>query len=438
MQRIVLIVILFISSFANGQKIEFKDSNDEYDITNEMMQLCIHLKFYVEIIANKNLYIDKVENGIIYFEVAKYTQEEKDLINLEIDSWVNFSNISTDKRTEDLTYNIGVDTDWDDLHSVSENLEDVSEFTSPVEDQFAHHPNCEDIEAFQTCDLGLFPENYSGVIKCCKNGKVAHIWNLKNGKLNGKEIIYDVNTMRVQGYILDDSTVTEKNYTNGLLDGPQKKWLSMSNGNVGGEVERKRIQLYEYNYVNGKLNNLQKEWDESGQLKYEKNYSEDKLNGLQREWYNNGQLKYERNYFNNKLDGLQREYYENGQLNNEEKYKQGKLNGTQRSWYENGQLKYEKNYTNEKLDGLHSEWYENGLLNYEENYKDGKLDGLYRYWDSEGQILYSYYYIGGNKEGLQKEWFSNGQLHKEYTIYKGDIINEKCWDPDGNLMQCTH
>jgi len=104
----------------NEQKIVFKDSKDEYDVTNEMMQLLIHLKFYIDTIANKDLYIDKVENGIVYIDPTKYTKEEKDLINKTIDEWISFSNINTDKRTEDLTYNFGTDTDWDDLHPMDD------------------------------------------------------------------------------------------------------------------------------------------------------------------------------------------------------------------------------------------------------------------------------------------------------------------------------
>ena len=104
----------------NEQKVVFSDPKDEYDITNEMMQLLVHLKFYIDTTANKLLYIDKVENGIIYIDSSKYTKEEKQLINDEIDHWISFTNISTDKRSEDLTYNFGVDTDWYDLHPIED------------------------------------------------------------------------------------------------------------------------------------------------------------------------------------------------------------------------------------------------------------------------------------------------------------------------------
>ena len=115
MKRIILTESQYkrlIKKRLNEQKVVFKDPKDEYDITNEMMQLLIHLKFYIDTTANKSLYIDKVENGVIYIDSSKYTQEEKQLINDEIDNWISFTNISTDKRSEDLTYDFGVDTDW--------------------------------------------------------------------------------------------------------------------------------------------------------------------------------------------------------------------------------------------------------------------------------------------------------------------------------------
>ena len=100
----------------NEQKIVFSNPKDEFDITNQMMQLLIHLEFFIDSIANKFLYIDKVENGIIYIDSAKYTKEEKDLINTEIDKWIVFTDSTRDKRSQDLTYNFGVDSDWDDRY----------------------------------------------------------------------------------------------------------------------------------------------------------------------------------------------------------------------------------------------------------------------------------------------------------------------------------
>lgn len=119
MKRIILTETQYkslIKKKLNEQEVVFNNPKDEFDVTNEMMQLLIHLKFYIDTIANKSLFIDKVENGIIYIDSTKYNKEEKDLINREIDRWISFTNTSGDKRNKDLTYDFGKDTDWDDLH----------------------------------------------------------------------------------------------------------------------------------------------------------------------------------------------------------------------------------------------------------------------------------------------------------------------------------
>lgn len=119
MKRIILTENQYkrlIKKNLNEQKIVFSNPKDEFDITNQMMQLLIHLEFFIDTIANKFLYIDKVENGVIYIDSAKYTKEEKDLINTEIDKWIVFTDSTRDKRSQDLTYNFGVDSDWDDLY----------------------------------------------------------------------------------------------------------------------------------------------------------------------------------------------------------------------------------------------------------------------------------------------------------------------------------
>lgn len=167
MKRIILTESQYkrlVKKRLNEQKIVFSDPKDEYDITNEMMQLLIHLKFYIDTTANKSLFIDKVENGIIYIDSTKYTQEEKDLINDEIDNWISFTNVSTDKRSDSLTYNFGVDTDWYDLHpnediavvvddgSATDDVDLEDESTAEVEEEI-------DISDIQACKWG---KNASG------------------------------------------------------------------------------------------------------------------------------------------------------------------------------------------------------------------------------------------------------------------------------------
>ena len=137
----------------------------------------------------------------------------------------------------------------------------------------AKQPNCKDIEGVNDCDADQHKEkfkNHSGIIKCCKNGKVRGFLTIKDGKQDG----------------------------------------------------------------------LRRSWHENGQLMREGNFKD----GLQRWWYENGQMKSEYNYIDDKVEGLRRDWYENGQLEYEDYYKNGKQDGLQRFWYENGQLEYEMNY----------------------------------------------------------------------------------------------
>ena len=81
------------------------------------------------------------------------------------------------------------------------------------------------------------------------------------------------------------------------------------------------------------------------------------------------------------------------------------------SLYENGQKK-EGTLKNGKEDGLLTAWYENGQKKSEETYKDGELDGRWTAWDESGQ----------------KKWVG--------TYKDGAVISEKCWDEDGNEIDC--
>ena len=46
------------------------------------------------------------------------------------------------------------------------------------------------------------------------------------------------------------------------------------------------------------------------------------------------------------------------------------------------------------------------------------------------------HYKDGKKEGLWKKWYKNGQLQYEKNYKDGEIIFEKCWDEEGNEIEC--
>ena len=104
--------------------------------------------------------------------------------------------------------------------------------------------------------------------------------------------------------------------------------------------------------------------------------------------------------------------YDNGSLYSKRTFKNGQLNGITRIWFFKGQLQKEINYKNNQADGLYQVWYKNGQLFNEAIYKDGELDGLMRVWNR------------------------NGQLSQEKIFDHGKLVSGKCWDKNGNEIQC--
>ena len=70
-------------------------------------------------------------------------------------------------------------------------------------------------------------------------------------------------------------------------------------------------------------------------------------------------------------------------------------------------------YKDGKPTGLHKRWYKKGTIQTEVNLKDGKLDGLCRKW---------------------YQW--NGQLKEERNYKDGEVVSQKCWDENGNQIDC--
>ena len=46
------------------------------------------------------------------------------------------------------------------------------------------------------------------------------------------------------------------------------------------------------------------------------------------------------------------------------------------------------------------------------------------------------HYKNGKNDGIWKKWYKNDQLQYEKNYKDGEIIFEKCWDEDGNEIEC--
>ncbi len=117
-------------------------------------------------------------------------------------------------------------------------------------------------------------------------------------------------------------------------------------------------------------------------------------------------------YYNNKIfTGKEVQYEEDGKLFKEITFKDGKKDGLYRRW--KGGSYYEGNYKDGEWDGLLKGW----RIKYDDGFQDGKQN---RRKD-------------GTWESYHKE---NGQLEFKANYKYGKLISSKCWDKEGEEIEC--
>ena len=136
-----------------------------------------------------------------------------------------------------------------------------------------------------------------------------------------------------------------------------------------------------------------------------------------------------------KYSGIAFECY-NGKVKAMGNVKDGKWTGLVRSWWDNGQLEGEAYFKDGKPQGTVRSWSPNGTRDAEINVKDGKMDGLSIAWDDNDILMEKRNYKKGKQDGLQRSWYNNGVLRKESNFKDGELLNSKCWDEQGNEVEC--
>ena len=116
--------------------------------------------------------------------------------------------------------------------------------------------------------------------------------------------------------------------------------------------------------------------------------------------------------------------------------KDGKPDGEANIWYENGQIQSSASFKDGIPDGGGITWYENGQMEEEANYKDGEVNGLQRQWYENGQLESEVNFKDGKRVGLLRMWHKGGKIVFERNYKDGEIISEKCYDMDGNEIEC--
>tara|TARA_B100001123_G_C15235937_1_gene997118 strand:+ start:224 stop:1018 length:795 start_codon:yes stop_codon:yes gene_type:complete len=169
--------------------------------------------------------------------------------------------------------------------------------------------------------------------------------------------------------------------------------------------------------------------------------SETPFTGQRANTYENGQKKMERSFKNGQLDGTWTKWHENGQKITQGSYKAGKMEGLWTAWHGNGQKKSMTTYRNGARvmpNGPQTTWYENGQKEVETTYSNGRQDGPHNEWYETGQKKNEVVYKDGREEGIWSTYRENGQKSWEGNYKAGELISEKDWDEEGNLVETTN
>ena len=206
---------------------------------------------------------------------------------------------------------------------------------------------------------------------------------------------------------------------------------------------------------------IYQDYYDNGKLKTKGNKKNGKRYGLWKFYHENGQLKEERSFNNDGfLHGKWRLFHENGKLKSETEYKNGKFI-SEKSWDESGNVdnenKSHKTISEYMMDNPGSspmkEYYDTRELHVEVipiewvgDYGDGNITCSYRkeYYRNgktkeEGHLKYmmeSRDTWRWNQEGEWKFYYENGELKKEGNYKNDKLISKKCWDEDGNEIEC--
>ena len=111
-------------------------------------------------------------------------------------------------------------------------------------------------------------------------------------------------------------------------------------------------------------------------------------------------------------------------------------NETKKEYYDNGQIKSVEYYKDGKKEGLWIRYFYNGNLSIKGNFKDNKQEGYWMSYYDNGQLYLDRIYKDGKLEGIWKSYYENGQLNYEWNYKEGELISQKCWNENGNKIEC--
>jgi len=443
MKHLILVGFMFLLGNSYSQFFKFNNPEDEKDVSHDILDALTHLSGYFSMNKiTKDIYIDKIEHGVVYLDSTKYSSEERKQIEKIIEYYVDFKINPRDKVLPNVFgFDSGIDSDY---VSGDSNNSHLSKYNIKIdaawvdqESTTMSYLSSSDIVYKKGSNVPL-----SGVVyKLYKEkNELEFSVEFKDGKKHGEQKHYSS-----LGFMNEI-----ENYNNG-----KKEWAGARYSKTGmiqymatnpdstglhfvaEYFYESTVESSLYNYLNGKRHGHCLERYTPNQMKFEGDYDYEKCIGVHKYWYSNGKKEKVINFAQDKYHGLVSYYFENGQKKREGNYVNGEKEGTQLEFYENGQLQYRQNYKNGKQNGLFEYYYKNGQLEFHGNYINGLESGTHKRWyENNGQLKEVMNYVNGKFQGKGISYYENGTKSDESESINGTIINTT-WYSDGTKRSQT-
>lgn len=135
------------------KKIIYNNPKDEYDAHPDLLNVLNYLLYLVQLLYNKDLYVDKIENGVVYIDSTKYEPEEIEYLKQKLEEFIDDSKDPKDKiSTSHFGFDSGLDDDyqWDEVEVVDAEDNDEVEVVD-VED----NDDTAEVVDISYCDYGV-------------------------------------------------------------------------------------------------------------------------------------------------------------------------------------------------------------------------------------------------------------------------------------------
>ena len=142
----------------NEQFFKFNNPEDEKDASHDILDALTHLTGYFAMNKiTKDVYVDKIEHGVVYLDSTKYSSEEKEQIEKIIDQYVAFDINPRDKVLPNVFgFDSGIDSDFvsGDIAVVDNENSDVAEVEDNSDVAVIDDSEEEVFKTLEACNFG--------------------------------------------------------------------------------------------------------------------------------------------------------------------------------------------------------------------------------------------------------------------------------------------